>query len=44
MKYKMDSDKMFIFCWEENQGDCKLISLSGLDKEGNAVYDYKYLN
>jgi len=44
MKYNIGSDKMFIFCWDDNEVNSNLISLSGLDKDGRIVYDYKYLN
>lgn len=44
MKYKINSDKMFIFCWDDNECKSKLISISGLDKDGKAVYEYKYFH
>lgn len=44
MKYYIGSDKMFIFCWDDNEGKSNLISLSGLDKDGRVIYDYKYTN
>lgn len=42
MKYNINSDKMFIFCWDDNGNESKPISLSGLDKVGKVVYEYRY--
>lgn len=44
MKYNIDLDKMFIFCWDDNENKSNLISLTGLDKDGKVVYNYKYLH
>lgn len=42
MKYNIDSDKMFIFCRDDNENRSNFISLTGLDKDGRVVYEYKY--
>lgn len=42
MKYKITSDKMFIFCLENNLHKYKVISLKGLDKDGNVIYENDY--
>lgn len=42
IKYKITSDKMFIFCLEDNSHKDKLISLKGLDKNGKVIYESEY--
>lgn len=42
IKYNLTSDKMFIFCLENNENKYKLISLIGLDKSNKVVYQYEY--
>lgn len=41
-KYEITSDKMFIFCLENNSHKYKIISLKGLDKGGKVIYENDY--
>lgn len=42
MKYKITSDKMFIFCLENNSHKYNVVSLKGLDKNGKVIYENDY--
>lgn len=42
MKYKITSDKMFIFCLGNNSHKYKVTSLKGLDKDGKVIYENEY--
>ncbi|MDP4089045.1 MAG: hypothetical protein Q8930_07215 [Bacillota bacterium] len=42
LKYNIDSNKMFIFYWDDKIHHYSYTALTGLNKDGQKVYEYKY--